>query len=95
MPSIPSIDREQLCGAIIELNSMSLCDGVVMTRSGEVKAGYSEDPETLCMLIPAPMLAKQLTADGLSSYTGKELKSWASKYDIEPLQAIVNSAAQA
>ena len=44
------------------------------------------------MLIPAGVLARQLTADGLSSYTGKELKKWADSYDREPLQAKVNAA---
>ncbi len=74
---------------------MSPCDGVIMTRSGEVKAGYETDAETLCMLIPAPQLARQLTADGLSSYTGKELKKWADAYALEPLQARVDAARQA
>ncbi len=83
---VPEIKREELTAAIIELNSMSPCDGVVMTRAGAVKCGYAADPETLCMLIPAPLLARQLTADGLSSYTGKELKKWAEDYDIAPLQ---------
>lgn len=83
---VPEIKREELTAAIIELNSMSPCDGVVMTRTGAVKCGYATDSETLCMLIPAPLLARQLTADGLSSYTGKELKKWAEAYDIAPLQ---------
>ncbi len=84
--------REAVTSAIILLNSMSPCDGVVMTRSGEVKVGYAADAETLCMLIPAPVLARQLTADGLSSYAGKELKKWADAYDMEPLQALVDAA---
>lgn len=79
------INREQLTKAIIELNSMSRADGVIMTRSGEIKCGYVNDPETLRMLIPAGVLARQLTADGLSSYTGKELKKWADEYDISKL----------
>ncbi len=87
-----TVTQEALSAAIIELNSMSPCDGVVMTRSGEVKVGYAADADTLCMLIPAPTLARQLTADGLSSYTGKELKKWAEAYNIEPLQALVNAA---
>ncbi len=86
------ISREALSAAIIELNSMSPCDGVIMTRSGGVKVGYAADAETLCMLIPAPLLARQLTADGLSSYAGKELKKWADAYALEPLQAMVDAA---
>ncbi len=74
---------------------MSPCDGVIMTRSGEVKVGYEADAETLCMLIPAPQLARLLTADGLSSYTGKELKKWADAYALEPLQTRVDTARQA
>ncbi|MBQ8516836.1 MAG: hypothetical protein IJ498_04565 [Akkermansia sp.] len=87
MSDTPSfeIDREQLTKAIIELNSMSPADGVIMTRSGEIKCGYADDPDTLRMLIPAGVLARQLTADGLSSYTGKELKKWADEYDISTL----------
>ncbi len=89
MSDTPSfeINREQLTKAIIELNSMSPTDGVIMTRSGEVKCGYADDPDTLRMLIPAGVLARQLTADGLSSYTGKELKKWADEYDISSLLA--------
>ncbi len=86
------ISREALTNAIIELNSMSPCDGVIMTRSGEVKVGYAADAETLCLLIPAPVLARQLTADGLSSYSGKELRKWAEAYAMEPLQALVDAA---
>lgn len=84
MSETPSfeIDREQLTKAIIELNSMSRADGVIMTRSGEIKCGHADDPDMLRMLIPAGVLARQLTADGLSSYTGKELKKWADEYDI-------------
>ncbi|MDO5471175.1 MAG: hypothetical protein Q4F38_07720 [Akkermansia sp.] len=83
------IDREALTAAIIELNSMSPCDGVIMTREGKVKVGYEADTDFLCMLIPAGRLARQLTADGLASYAGKELKAWAEKYDIEPLAELV------
>ncbi len=86
------IQQEALSAAIVELNSMSPCDGVIMTRGGEVKVGYEADADFLCMLIPAGVLARQLTADGLSSYTGKELKKWADSYDREPLQAKVNAA---
>ena len=50
------------------------------------------DADFLCMLIPAGVLARQLTADGLSSYTGKELKKWADAYELEPLQTKVNAA---
>lgn len=85
------IQREALSAAIVELNSMSPCDGVVMTRGGEVKVGYESDADFLCMLIPAGVLARQLTADGLSSYTGKELKKWADSYDLAPLQDKVNA----
>lgn len=86
------IQQEALSAAIVELNSMSPCDGVIMTRTGEVKVGYVSDEDFLCMLIPAGLLARQLTADGLSSYTGKELKKWADSYDIAPLQEKVNAA---
>ncbi len=79
------IDREALAEAIIELNLMSPCDGVVMTRGGEIKPGYAADADTLCMLIPAPVLARQLTAAGLASYTGKEMSDWAESYDTAPL----------
>ena len=86
------IQQEALSAAIVELTSMSPCDGVIMTRNGEVKVGYESDADFLCMLIPAGVLARQLTADGLSSYTGKELKKWADSYEIAPLQAKVNAA---
>ena len=86
------IQRDALASAIVELNSMSPCDGVIMTRNGEVKVGYESDADFFCMLIPAGVLARQLTADGLSSYTGKELKKWAESYDIAPLQERVNAA---
>ncbi len=86
------IQQEALSAAIVELNSMSPCDGVIMTLSGEVRVGYENDADFLCMLIPAGVLARQLTADGLSSYTGKELKKWADSYDLAPLQEKVNAA---
>ena len=86
------IDREALTAAIVELNSMSPCDGVIMAKDGSVRTGYESDEDFLCMLIPAGKLARQLTADGLASYAGKELKAWADKYDIEPLQEIVAQA---
>ena len=86
------IQRDALTDAIVELNSMSPCDGVIMTRNGEVKVGYESDADSLCMLIPAGVLARQLTADGLSSYTGKELRKWADSYELAPLQDKVNAA---
>ena len=86
------IQRDALSAAIVELNSMSPCDGVIMTRNGEVRVGYESDADFLCMLIPAGVLARQLTADGLSSYTGKELKKWADSYDLATLQQKVNTA---
>ncbi len=91
-PASFEIQRDALTSAIVELNSMSPCDGVIMTRKGEVKVGYEADADCLCMLIPAGVLARQLTADGLSSYTGKELKKWADEYDLAPLQAKVDAA---
>lgn len=92
MPSTYIIDRDQFTKAVIRLNSMSPCDGVMMTRQGEVKVGYRADEETLCELIAAPTLARMLTRDGLSSYTDKELKKWIDGIDIAPLQAIVDEA---
>ncbi len=86
------IDRDALTAAIVELNSMSPADGVIMTRKGEVRTGYESEEDFLCMLIPAGVLARQLTADGLSSYTGKELKKWAGDYAVEPLQQKVSAA---
>lgn len=94
MPTPFTIDRDQLNAALIELNSMSPCDGVIMTRQGEVKTGYRDDADTLCELISAPVLARRLTADGLSSYTDKELKKWVSDFDVAPLQAIADAAAK-
>lgn len=93
MPCTYTIDRDQLAKAIISLNSMSPCDGVMMTRQGEVKEGYRADEDTLCELIAAPQLARMLTADGLSSYTDKELKKWIEELDVAPLQAIADAAA--
>lgn len=95
MPDNPTsfeIQRDALSAAIVELNSMSPCDGVIMTRTGEVRVGYESEADFLCMLIPAGVLARQLTADGLSSYTGKELKKWADSYDLAPLQEKVEAA---
>ena len=86
------IQRDALTDAIVELNSMCPCDGVIMTLNGEVKVGYESDADFLCMLIPAGVLARQLTADGLSSYTGKELRKWADSYELAPLQDKVNAA---
>ena len=86
------IDRDALTAAIVELNSMSPADGVIMTRKGEVRTGYVSEEDFLCMLIPAGVLARRLTADGLSSYTGKELKKWAGEYELEPLQQKVTEA---
>lgn len=91
-PASFEIQRDALTAAIVELNSMSPCDGVIMTRKGEVKVGYETDEDYLCMLIPAGVLARQLTADGLSSYTGKELRKWADEYDLAPLQTKVDAA---
>ena len=86
------IQRDALSAAIVELNSMCPCDGVIMTTAGVVKVGYESDADFLCMLIPAGVLARQLTADGLSSYTGKELRKWADSYELAPLQDKVNAA---
>lgn len=86
------IQRDALSAAIVELNSMCPCDGVIMTTAGVVKVGYESDTDFFCMLIPAGVLARQLTADGLSSYTGKELKKWADSYELAPLQDKVNAA---
>ena len=88
------INRDELTAAIIELNSMSPCDGVLMTKDGKVKVGYEADADCLCMLIPAGKLARQLTADGLASYAGKELKAWADKYDLAPLQEVIAQTLQ-
>ncbi len=86
--------QEELAKAIIELNSMSPCDGVFMMRDGRIGVAYRDDAQVLCELIPAPLLARQLTADGLSSYTGKELRAWAEAYERESLQAKVDAALQ-
>lgn len=87
------VGQEALTKAIIELNSMSPCDGIIMTRSGEVKCGYEGDADFLCMLLPAGKLARQLTADGLASYSGKELKKWADSYDRAALQQVADAHA--
>lgn len=89
MADTPEIDKAALAAAIVELNSMSPCDGIIMTRDGKICCGYAADENTLCMLLPAPLLARQLTADGLSSYSGKELKQWAENYDDAPLRDIL------
>lgn len=94
MPASFPINPDQLAAAIIELNSMSRCDGVVMTRQGQIKAGYRHAEDTLCELLPAPQLARMLTADGLSSYTAKELCAWIAGLDVAPLQAKADAAAQ-
>lgn len=86
-----TIDREELVNAIVELNSMSPADGVIMDKNGKVRTGYESEADFLCMLIPAGVLARQLTSDGLSSYTGKELKKWAGEYAIEPLLEKLNT----
>lgn len=88
------IDRDALTAAIIELNSMSPCDGVIMNQDGKIKVGNLTDEDFFCMLIPAGKLARQLTADGLASYAGKELKAWAEKYDIEPLKELIQKTLQ-
>lgn len=86
------ITQAELAAAIIKLNSMCPDEGIIMTRTGCVRTGNSSDADFLCMLLPAPQLARQLTADGLSSYTGKELKKWAESYDLAPLQALADAA---
>lgn len=86
---------EALSLAIIAQNNMSPCDGVIMTTSGELRPGYQDEPDLLCMLIPAGELARRLTADGLSSYTGKELRKWADGMDRAPLRDKIAAAMQA
>lgn len=86
------VAQEPLSAAIIKLNSMCPDDGVIMTKEGTICTGNESDANFLCMLIPAGKLARQLTADGLASYSGKELKKWADGYDRAPLQAIVDAA---
>lgn len=86
------VAQEPLSAAIIKLNSMCPDDGVIMTKEGNICTGNESDANFLCMLIPAGKLARQLTADGLASYSGKELKKWADAYDRAPLQAIVDAA---
>ena len=87
----PNINRDELSSAIIELNSMSRAEGIIMTHDGHIKTGNTADEECLCMLIPAAKLAQQLTSDGLSSYTGKELKSWADAYDCSEIDYILSN----
>lgn len=86
------VAQEALSAAIIKLNSMCPNDGVIMTKEGSICTGNESDANFLCMLIPAGKLARQLTADGLASYSGKELKKWADAYDRAPLQQIVDAA---
>lgn len=86
------VAQEALSAAIIKLNSMCPDDGVIMTKEGTICTGNESDENFLCMLIPTGKLARQLTADGLASYSGKELKKWADAYDRVPLQAIVDAA---
>lgn len=86
------VAQEPLSAAIIKLNSMCPDDGVIMTKEGAICTGNESDANFLCMLIPSGKLARQLTADGLASYSGKELKKWADAYDRAPLQAIVDAA---
>lgn len=86
------VAQEALSAAIIKLNSMCPDDGVIMTKEGTICTGNESDENFLCMLIPAGKLARQLTADGLASYSGKELKKWADGYDRAPLQQIVDAA---
>lgn len=86
--------QEALSQAIIAQNNMSPCDGVVMTMSGELRPGYRDEADLLCMLIPAGELARRLTADGLSSYTGKELRKWADGVDRAPLREKIADAMQ-
>ncbi len=88
----PEIKMDELVKAVMELNLMSPCDGVMMTRGGEVKVGYRNDKDTLCELISAEELARMLTASDLSSYTEKELRQWVREMDIAPLEAKVKAA---
>ncbi len=90
MPAPLTLDREQLAEAIVALNSMSRCEGIIMTTGGTIRVGNTSDEDYLCMLVTAPTLARQLTADGLSCYTAKELDQWAMSYDLAPLQAILD-----
>ncbi len=94
MSSPLTIDREQLAKAIIELNSMSRAEGVIMTRGGEIKVGNQSDTDCLGLLIAAPLLARQLTGDGLSCYTDKEIQKWARAYPLEGLEAILAALPQ-
>lgn len=89
MSPTPTINQDSLAAAIIELNSMSRKEGVILTRDGSIRTGDSSDENFLCMLIPAATLARQLCADGLSSYTGKELAKWAKNYDNTALLNLI------
>lgn len=86
------VGQAELADAIIKLNSMCRDAGIIMTKEGSLCTGNETDENFFCMLIPAGRLARQLTADGLSSYTGKELRKWAESYDRAPLQAVVDAA---
>ncbi len=91
---VPEIDMEQLAAAVMKLNDMSPCDGIMMTRDGKIKVGYRTDPDTLCELISADELARKLTAEDLASYTEKELRHWAMQMDPAPLVAKIRAAMQ-
>ncbi len=91
MPQTYTINRDQLSAAIIKLNSMSRCDGIVMTHVGQIEVGNLSDEQTLCMLVPAALLARQLTEDGLSCYEYKELKKWADEYPLGEIEAILDT----
>ena len=83
---------DELVKAVMELNLMSPCDGVMMTRVGEIKVGYRDDKSTLCELISAGELARMLTASDMSSYTEKELRQWVQQMDVAPLVAKIKAA---
>ncbi len=88
----PEIKMDELVKAVMELNLMSPCDGVMMTRGGEIKVGYRDDKSTLCELISAGELARMLTASDMSSYTEKELRQWVQQMDVAPLVAKIKAA---
>ena len=83
---------DELVKAVMELNLMSPCDGVMMTRGGEIKVGYRDDKSTWCELISAGELARMLTASDMSSYTEKELRQWVQQMDVAPLVAKIKAA---
>ncbi len=87
------IRREELVSALIELNTSTEHDALVLTRDGEVKAGDAAAEDTLCVLMTVNELGKRLCEDGLFAYTGKELRDWAEALDIAPLQAKADAAA--